>query len=231
MLAGHGNRVVYDEATAMPRDARENPHGVGYTLTTTPIDEAGGYETCTQKNRLFRIINPDVPNRVNGSPVGYKIQVPPMQPILADPDSFHYRRAQFADKSIYVTKYRDHEYYAGGRYTNQSRGVDGVRAYAGRAESLEDGDPVVWVNFGINHIPRIEEFPVMPTETLRVGLRPFNFFDRNPAIDVPQSRQEINHSVGLNGAVGLHVGVSGLSMDGGCCARSDSGVSGCSVGP
>ncbi|KAJ2899929.1 putative copper amine oxidase 1 protein [Zalerion maritima] len=223
MLAGRGNEVVYDEAVAMPPDDDENPYGVGYTLTTRRIESAGGYETASHRNRVFRITNPSVLNTVNGSPVGYKIQVPPMQPILAAKGSFHYKRAQFADKSIYVTKYRDNEYYAGGKYTNQSRGVDGVRAYAGRNESLEDGDPVVWVNFGINHIPRIEEFPVMPTETMRVGLRPFNFFERNPAIDVPQSRQEVNRSVGLNGVEGLRDGVSAMTVDGSCCAQSDSG--------
>jgi primary-amine oxidase len=122
-----------------------------------------------------------------------------MQTILADTDSFHNKRAEFADRSIYVTRYADSELYAGGLYTNQSRGGTGVRSWAERRDSLSGRDPVLWVQFGINHIPRVEDFPVMPVETLRVMLRPVNFFDRNPAIDVPSSKQEVNCSVGLNG--------------------------------
>lgn len=43
-------------------------------------------------------------NPVNGAADGYKVVVPPMQGILADAESFHYRRAEFADRSIYVTR-------------------------------------------------------------------------------------------------------------------------------
>lgn len=199
MLAGRGNLIVYDEAVPLPRNQKINPHGVGYTVQTTTLRRSGGYEMATERNRIFRITNPAVVNRVNGSPVSYKIQVPPMQPILADTHSFHSRRAQFADRSIYVTKYQDGELFAAGRYTNQSRGVDGVRKYAARKDDLEaSGDPVVWISFGMNHVPRTEEFPVMPAETMRVGFRPFNFFSRNPAIDVPPARQEVSCSVSLN---------------------------------
>ena len=198
MIAGLGNTVVYDEAVPMPRDEKLNPHGVGYTVQRNEITTSGGFQLDPLKNRTFKIINPKCHNTVNGSAVGYKIQVPPMQPILADTDSFHYKRAEFADKSVYVTRYSEGELYAGGLYTNQSRGGTGVRSWADRKDSLGGGDPVVWVQFGINHIPRVEDFPVMPVETIRVMLRPVNFFDKNPAIDVPPSTQAVNCSVGLN---------------------------------
>lgn len=198
MVAGHGNSVVYDEAAAIPRDPTRNPHGVGFTVRKTEVTTTGGYDLDPSKNRVFKIINPSVHNPVNRAAVGYKLMVPPMQTILADADSFHYKRAEFADHSIYVTRYADRELYSGGLYTNQSRGGTGVRSWADRKDSLAAGDPVVWVQFGINHIPRVEDFPVMPAETLRVMMRPVNFFDRNPSIDVPPSKQEVNCSVGLN---------------------------------
>ncbi|WP_254517514.1 copper amine oxidase, partial [Salmonella enterica] len=76
----------------------------------------------------------------------------------------------------------DRELYAGGWYTNQSHGGTGVRTWAQRKETLTpDSDIIVWVQFGINHIPRIEDFPVMPVEILKVHLKPVNFFDKNPA--------------------------------------------------
>jgi primary-amine oxidase len=198
MIGGHGNNIMYDEAVRIPRDPVLNPHGVGYTLEKTDITRPGGYDLDISRNRTFKIVNPAVHNTVNGAAVGYKVMVPPMQAILADEDSFHARRAEFADHSIYVTKHADRELYAGGLYTNQSRGGTGVRAWAARDETLESGDSVLWVQFGINHIPRVEDFPVMPVETIRVMLRPVNFFDKNPAIDVPPSTQAMNKSVGLN---------------------------------
>lgn len=221
MVGGRGgNAVVYEEAVALPRDAAVNPHGVGYTVRRTPVAASGGFDLDVASNRTFKIVNHSVKNPINGASVGYKIHAPPMQPILADPESYHARRAEFADKSVYVTKYAENELFAGGYYTNQSRGGTGVRSWAARGDALEGEEPVVWVQFGLNHIPRIEDFPVMPAEILRVMLRPVNFFERNPALDVPPSTQEVNCSVGLNGVVdgvkGLKIGEEG-KVEGGCC--------------
>lgn len=193
-LDGHNNRLIVEEAHALPRDPKTNPHGVGYVTRETVVKESTGINTDTEKNRRFVIQNNGVKNPVNGKPVAYKIVAPPFQKMLADHDSFHYKRAEFGDQAIYVTKYRDGEYYAAGKFTNQSRGGDGVRTYASRKDNVEDTDIVVWVNFGLNHIPRIEDFPVMPVETIRVSLKPQNFFTRNPAIDVPPSSQHFNRS-------------------------------------
>ena len=49
-------------------------------------------------------------------------------------------------------------------------------------------------------VPRIEDFPVMPCEILKVSFKPVNFFARNPAIDVPPSTQEFNKSTLLANA-------------------------------
>ncbi len=44
---------------------------------------------------------------------------------------------------------------------------------------------VVWHTFGVTHIPRPEDWPVMPVEYTGFSLVPVGFFDRNPALDVP----------------------------------------------
>jgi primary-amine oxidase len=46
---------------------------------------------------------------------------------------------------------------------------------------------VLWYVFGIHHITRPEDWPVMPTDAVSFWLKPFGFFDRNPALDVPPS--------------------------------------------
>jgi primary-amine oxidase len=193
MIDGPLNRVVYDEARAMPR-SEFNPHGNGYEVIETPITHSGGYDLDFDANRVFKIQNSSVKNPVNGKPVAYKIHVPPFQKILSDKESFNFKRAEFADHNIYVTSYREDELYAGGKYTNQSRGGTGVRSWANRKDNVLDKDIVVWVQFGINHVPRVEDFPVMPCEILKVSLKPVNFFEKNPSLDVPPSVQSFNKS-------------------------------------
>lgn len=200
MVDGANNRLVYEEAHAMDRSQPLNVHGTGYYSDETVVQRSGGYDLDAQKNRVFQIKNNSSRNPVNGVASGYKIMVPDFQKILASRDSFHYKRSEFADHNIYVTKYRPNQLYAAGQYTNQSRGGDGVRSWASQRDSVVDEDIVVWVQFGINHIPRTEDFPVMPVEILRVQLRPVNFFTKNPALDVPPSTQAFNKSCQLREA-------------------------------
>ena len=44
---------------------------------------------------------------------------------------------------------------------------------------------VVWYNFGQTHIPRVEDWPVMPVTSVGFMLKPDGFFNANPALDVP----------------------------------------------
>jgi primary-amine oxidase len=44
---------------------------------------------------------------------------------------------------------------------------------------------VLWYVFGIHHITRPEEWPVMSVDQVSSWLKPVGFFDRNPALDVP----------------------------------------------
>ena len=79
---------------------------------------------------------------------------------------------------------------------SQSESKDGG-SIKGEAEitGVRDTDIVVWHTFGSTHNPRIEDWPVMPVEKMVVGLRPVNFFERNPALDVEVATQERSCSV------------------------------------
>ncbi|KAF1835021.1 hypothetical protein BDW02DRAFT_309796 [Decorospora gaudefroyi] len=217
MLDGYDNRLVYDEAFPMER-SDFNPHGTGYYVQETVVEKSGGYDTAYENNRTFKIQNTNARNPVNGKPVAYKIQAPPFQKILSDKDSFNYKRAEFSDHNIYVVKHRDGELYAGGTYTNQSRGGTGVRSWAERNENVKDTDLVVYIQAGINHVPRIEDFPVMPCEILKIHLKPVNFFDKNPALDVPPSEQAFNKSSLLSEQHQQASVTATTGEDGQCCA-------------
>lgn len=195
-IDGQSNRLVYTEAHSLPRSSNLNPHGTGYITRDNLIETSGGFDTNPDANRTFKVANHTVPaNAINGAAPAYKIHLPPFQKMLSDEQSFNHARAEFADRSLYAIRYHDDELYAGGKYTNQSRGGTGVRNWAARKEDLVDQDLVLFAQFGINHIPRVEDFPVMPCEVVSVALKPVNFFDKNPALDVPPSEQSFNRSV------------------------------------
>jgi primary-amine oxidase len=59
-----------------------------------------------------------------------------------------------------------------------------MSAWVADDEPLEQADVVLWYLFGIHHITRPEEWPVMPADTVSFWLKPFGFFDRNPTLDV-----------------------------------------------
>lgn len=218
-IDGHKNRLVYEEAHPMPR-SDFNPAGVGYTIQETLVKQSSGLDMNYDANRTYKIQNASVRNPINGKPVGYKIHAPPFQKLIADPESFHHKRAEFADHNIYVTQYRDGELYAGGKYTNQSRGGAGVRAWANRRDNVQDTDLVLFVQFGLQHATRIEDFPVMPCEIIRVSFKPANFFNRNPALDVPPSSQEFNRSTLLTEQHRQTVMEAKVGADGDLCCAS-----------
>ncbi len=104
------------------------------------------------------------------------------------------KRAGFATHSVWVTKQRDDELFAGGLYINQSKGGDGLTKWVERDDKIENEDIILWHSFGVTHIPRVEDFPIMPVETTGFTLKPLNFFNGNPAIDVPPPCRKSNKS-------------------------------------
>ena len=129
-----------------------------------------------------------------GQPIAYKLTPTMSTPtLLAHPDSSVGKRAGFAQHNLWVTPYRADERRAAGDYPNQHEGGDGLPRWTAADRSLVDTDVVVWYTFGVTHIVRPEDWPVMPVEYTGFLLRPFGFFDRNPALDVPPSEPGACH--------------------------------------
>lgn len=85
----------------------------------------------------------------------------------------------------------DDQLYPAGRHVPQTSGSPsaGLPAWTSETEfeSIENTDIVLWHTFGLTHFPAPEDFPIMPAEPMTLLLRPRNFFDRNPVLDVPPS--------------------------------------------
>jgi len=195
-IDGHNNTVITEESHAVPMNPKTNPRGNYYEVRKTPFEKAAWADAEPRLNRVFKIVNENVKNPVSGNSVGYKLVPPATQLLLADPNSVQAQRAQFAQHHLWVTKYRDDELYAGGRFTMQSRKeVDGVADAVARGDKVKDTDLVVWSVFGLTHNPRVEDWPVMPCEIHQVHLRPADFFTANPSIDVPPSSNKASVEV------------------------------------
>ncbi|KAL3471623.1 copper amine oxidase [Aspergillus californicus] len=192
-VEGYNNTVFYQDSVPLPED-EENPYLVGYTTEETVLKTSGTAETDVQRGRVFKIRNDSTVNPITYKPMAYKLMTSPSQMLLASPRSFGTKRAVFGTKPIWVTKYRDDELFAGGEFTNQSKESQGVEKWVARKENVENEDVVLWHTFGLTHNPRVEDFPVMPVERVSVMLKPDGFFTKNPALDVPPSKQAFNQS-------------------------------------
>lgn len=213
-IDGHANTVVQEESLRVPMNPTTNPHGNYYQVKQTSLSTSQWADAAPEHNRVFKIVNTAKKNRISGKPVGYKLIPPATQLLLADPESVQAQRAQFAQHHVWVTKYKDNELYAGGRFTLQStKEVDGLADAVARNESTEDEDVVVWSVFGLTHNPRVEDWPVMPVETHQIVLRPSDFFEGNPAIDVPSQRNDASREVGRG-------------AENACCETETNGVNG-----
>ncbi|KAL7420677.1 peroxisomal copper amine oxidase [Cryptotrichosporon argae] len=193
MIDGLRNRVV--EVDSVPDDdglgSDSNFYGNGFktvkTVLKTAKDAQRDYDAA--RARAWAIENPAKQHYASGANIAYKVVSKDMPPLLAKPGSMVWNRAPFARHNMFVTPYAPNELYPSDMHINQNPGGEqfGLAEWVARDEPVEDRDIVVWPCFGVTHISRPEDWPIMPVEILRVHLKPAGFFDRNPGLDVPSS--------------------------------------------
>jgi primary-amine oxidase len=185
---GPHNEVHEVEAERLP-PGPDNPWMNAFRQKVTRFDrEADAQrEVDPSVSRYWKIVNPDVVNRV-GRPVAYKL-IPTMSTptLLAHPESSVGKRAGFACHNLWVTPYQRDERRAAGEFPNQHSGGDGLPRWTAENRAIAGTDVVCWYTFGVTHFVRPEDWPVMPVEYTGFLLSPLGFFDRNPALDVPPS--------------------------------------------
>ncbi len=189
-IDGLSNAVeeVWTEADPLGPD---NPHGNAFRAHRRRFktELEAQRRTDASQARFWEIINPSVKHRL-GKPVAYRL-VPGENtvPFAAD-DAAVSKRAGFIRQHLWVTPQNDSERYAAGDYPNQHAGGDGLPAWTSADRGIDDEDIVVWYTFGHHHVPRPEDWPVMPVTAIGFMLKPIGFFERNPALDVPPPRPQ-----------------------------------------
>lgn len=120
-----------------------------------------------------------------GYPTSYQLIFPNTRPLVTLDDVI-YQRAGFLKNNLWVTRYKPNEIFSAGFAVNQSDVGMGLPQYAADDEAIENTDLVAWPMIGFHHVPMAEDWPVMPSKVDEITLKPRNFFNRNPALDVPE---------------------------------------------
>jgi primary-amine oxidase len=182
---GEENSVVEVESEALPWGP-ENPHGNAFVTreTTLATEQAAQRLVDPLSARSWKVVNPRMHGSL-GQPVGYRL-VPGANTVpFAQPDSSIVRRAEFMTRHLWVTPFAPRELFPAGDYPNQHPGGAGLPEWTAADRPVADTDVVLWYVFNSHHVPRPEDWPVMPVARIGFRLEPSGFFDRNPALDVP----------------------------------------------
>ncbi len=183
---GSNNAVTEMNTRAMP-PGPGNPTLIGMVMQETALrTEATAQRRMNMESaRTWSIVNPSARNAL-GHHTSY-ILVPGVNsiPYIAATSEVR-RRAAFVNQHFWVTRHHETEMYAAGAYPNQSLGGAGLPKWVADNEPLSNQDVVVWYTMGVTHIPRPEEWPVMPVTHVGFKMIPGGFFSRNPALDVPK---------------------------------------------
>jgi primary-amine oxidase len=133
-------------------------------------------------------------NRKNamGNPTSFHVMPGHTDLSLLDTDEPQQQRASFSEAALWVTRYKQDENFAAGDYPNQNRNVEGLPQFIADQEPIANQDIVLWYTVGFRHETRAEDWPVMPGMWHSFKLRPFNFFDQNPGLDVPSVRSPVS---------------------------------------
>ncbi|HEX7183726.1 MAG TPA: primary-amine oxidase [Thermoanaerobaculia bacterium] len=183
---GAANSVAEMNTRSLP-PGPDNPAGTGMVMEekVLPREKDAQRDLSLADARVWRVLNPAQKNSL-GHERGYILVPGPNSVPYALEGSLARKRAGFMDHHVWVTRYQPGELYAGGDYPNQSEGGDGLPRYAAGNEPVQNTDVVLWYTLNVTHIPRPEEWPVMPTTRVGFRLIPAGFFEANPALDVPR---------------------------------------------
>ncbi|WP_273735522.1 primary-amine oxidase [Mycolicibacterium septicum] len=181
---GPDNTVYMTESYAEPVSP-DNPYGLSLVARNQALrtEQEGKQDVSFATQRAWKVVNTNVVNGLGTHP-SYKLVPTGAIPAMFDPSSPVVQRANVITHTLWVTPNRPDERWPAGEFVNQSVADTGLGEWTKADRSIDNTDVVLWYVFGIHHITRPEDWPVMPVDVVSFWLKPFGFFDRNPALDV-----------------------------------------------
>jgi primary-amine oxidase len=137
------------------------------------------------KPAIWRVVSPNRSNK-QAYPTSYQLKPGSMIENLFLDGDWPRLRAGFIDHHLWVTPRRPDEIYAAGMYPTLSGPGEGLPSWTAGNRNIENEDVVLWYTMGMHHVVRTEDWPVMPVAYGWFELRPFDFFDRNPVLNLPK---------------------------------------------
>ncbi|GAB5899361.1 MULTISPECIES: primary-amine oxidase [Mycolicibacterium] len=183
-IDGSDNTVYMTESYAEPMGP-DNPLGLSLVVRNEPLrtEAEGKQDVNFATQRAWKVVNTNVTNGLGTHP-SYKLVPTGAFPAMFDPASPIFQRATVIGHTLWVTPNSAEERWPAGEFVNQSATDTGIGEWTKANRSIDNTDVVLWYVFGIHHITRPEDWPVMPVDVVSFWLKPYGFFDRNPSLDV-----------------------------------------------
>lgn len=184
---GTANTLMVDRLTTERLPESSARRSLWKVVSTPARSETEGMRHSTMTEpELWRVVNPGIKGPY-GDPVGYEISGAHGAMTLLSSDDYMQKRAGFTNHTLWVTPLNQAELFAAGDYPSVSTAGDGLPKWTAANRPIANTDLVVWLTLGFHHVPRPEDWPVMPAVWHSIELRPVGFFARNPAIDLPKT--------------------------------------------
>jgi primary-amine oxidase len=166
----------------------DNPRRSIWVVDETLAQSESQAKMTIDYNRpaIWRVASESATNQV-GYRTSYQLMPGANGNTLMTADDYPRRRAGFIDHHLWVTPYAADERYAAGKYPTLSEPGLGLPEWTAADRSIRDTDIVLWHTIGMHHVVRAEDWPIMPVLWHWFELRPFDFFDQNPAMDLPET--------------------------------------------
>ena len=174
-VAGRTNRVREVETAPEPVDS-QSPYGTAFAVHSTVLDreQQAVRDLAPDRGRVWIVENPHHRDSLGEMP-GYVLVPGPLPALQTGPMARLNDHAAFARHALWVTAWKGEERAAAGEFAGHGPGGSGLPAFGADDQPLADADVVVWYTTGITHLPRPEEWPVMPVSRIRFELRPIHF--------------------------------------------------------
>ena len=189
-----GKCSLYEDNVEAVPIGEDNPNGTIFRNNSTLLKTENEAKRNINpfSSRKWKIVSSGSKNAL-GNPVAYKVLAGAAQRYVGHHSSFVAKRAPFCKFNLFATPFAPGELSAGGDSPVMSTGGLGLDLFTQNNRSIVDCNLVTWHTTGLTHVPRPEDWPIMPTEMCKIAFMPSGFFDKNPVLDLPGHDHSKHH--------------------------------------